>query len=97
MEAAVLEDTSHAPLPANAEAHTTLWPMNTLVINHAMTPTGIVAPLPPFTTSPMDVIHATLHTRVSLTPATPSTPHWNLSPEKPNSAQDPQPLITPTV
>ena len=61
------------------------------ITTHAMTPAVIVAPHPTVTTSPTEVTHATPQTRASLAPATPTTQHRNLSPEKPNNGQDPQP------
>ena len=39
-EAAVSEDTPHAPHPATAAAPTTLWLMDAPITTHAMTPTG---------------------------------------------------------
>ena len=58
-EVAVLEGTPHAPLPANAAAHVTLQPMDDPITTHAMTPTGIVTPLPAPATSPIDITDAT--------------------------------------
>ena len=62
-----------------------------------MTPAGIVTPHPALTTSPTDITHATLQTRASLTPATPTTQDRNIRPEKPSYAQDPQPSINLTI
>ena len=94
-EAAVLEGTPDAPLPATAAAHAALWLMDTPITTCTMTPTGIVTPHPTLATSPTDVSHATTETGTSLAPATPTAQHRNLSPEKPNSAQDPQSSINP--
>ena len=81
----------HTPLPATTAAHTTLQPMDTPVTPHTVIPTGIVAPHPAFTTSPTGATHATPQTTAALTPATPTTQHKDLSPEKSSNAQDPQP------
>ena len=81
-EAAVLEGTPHIPLPATAAVHAALWPIDTPITTHTMTPTDIVTPHPTLTTSPTDVTHTTLQTRASLTPATPTAQYINLSPEK---------------
>ena len=88
---AVLEGTPHAPLPANAGICTTFQLINAPITTYTVTPSDIVEPHPTFTTSPTDIILATLQTTASLAPATPITQHMNLSPEKPNNAQDPQP------
>ena len=51
-EAAILEGTSHAPLPVTAAACATPQPMDTPITPHAMTPIGIVAPCPALAISP---------------------------------------------
>ena len=88
-EAAVLEGTPCDPLPAMAATPTTLWPMDAPITTHATMPTGIVTPHPILTTS-ADVTHATQQTGAGLAPATPTALHRSLSPEKTNSAQDPE-------
>ena len=90
-KAAVLEGTPHTPLPATAAACTVLQEMGAPITPHAVTSTGIVAPHPALTTSPTDITHATPQAGSHLSPTTPTTQHRNLSPEKPNSAQDPHP------
>ena len=61
-EAAVLEDTPCTPLPATTAVHAALLPMDTVIIPHAMIPTGIVTPHPTLTTSPVGATHATTQT-----------------------------------
>ena len=82
-KAAALEGTPHAPLPSITAACTALWSMVGHITTCAMTPTGIVAPHPTLATSPTDITHATPQTEASLTSATPTKWHRNLSSEKP--------------
>ena len=96
-EAPVLEGTPHPPLSATIATHTILWLMNAPVTTCAMTPTGIVTNRPALATSPTDTTHTTEQTRAGLTPATSNAQHRNLSPEKPNNAQAPQPPINQTI
>ena len=90
IEAAILEGTPHAPLPATAAALPAPEQMYTPITIHAMTPTGIVTPHPTLATSPTYITHATPQTTASLAPATPTKQHRNLRQEKPKNAQDPQ-------
>ena len=97
MEAAVLEGTPHAPLPATTAACTALQPADVPITPHAMIPTGIVTSHPTLATSPTDTTHATPRTRAGLAPAATTTEHRDLSPEKSSNAQDPQSPINPTA
>ena len=84
---AVLEGTPHTLLPATTAGHTTLQPKDT-----SITPYTKVTPLPKLNTS---LTGATPWTGASLTPATPTTQHKDLSqsnaqnstPNKPNCPQ----------
>ena len=96
-EAAASEGSSSAPHQATAAACTTLQPMDAPIIIHTMTLTGIVAPHPTLTTSPMGVTHATPQTGASLTPATPTMLHREHSQEQPSYIQDLQPPLDPNV
>ena len=80
-EVTVYKRIPHAPFPATATACATLWLTDSLIITHAMTPTGIVTPHLELTTSPTDATHATSQTRASLAAATPTTLHWKHSPK----------------
>ena len=96
-EAAVLQGTPCAPLPATAAAHATLWLMDAPITTLAVTPTGIVAAQPALATSPTDDTNSTPQTGVGPTPATPTAQHRNLSPEKLSNVQDPKPTVNPTI
>ena len=96
-EAAVLEGKPHAPLPANAAAYATFWLMDVPITPHTVISAGIVTPYPALATSSTDITTATPWIGASLSPATPTAQHRNPSPEKPNSALDPQPLTNLTV
>ena len=93
--AVVLEGTPHTPLPANAAAHTSLQLMISPITPHVMIPTGIISSNSTLTTSPAGATHATPWTRASLTPATPTAQHKDLSPEMSSNAPDPQHPINP--
>ena len=87
-EAAVLEgipycssSTHHSSLSCPSADGCSCYP-------YAMIPTDIVTLHPTLTTSPVGATHATPWTRASLTPATPATPHKDLSPRKSSNAQD---------
>ena len=81
-EAAALEGTPHAPLPANAAACAAIQLMDAPGTLHTVKLTGIVAPHPAFTISPTGTTHGTPPTRASLTPAAPTTQHRILCPGK---------------
>ena len=89
-EAAVLEGTPYALL-AIAAAHAAPQLMNVPITPHAVISTGIAILHPALFTSPVGATHATLWIRASLTSATSSTQHKDVSPEKSCNAQDPQP------
>ena len=89
-QVAVSEGTPCTPHPATTAACAVLWLMVIPITTCIVTPTGIVAPHPTLATSLTDVTHTTPQTGPSLAPATPTTQHRNLSPEKPNNAQDPE-------
>ena len=96
-EAAVLEGTPCAPLPDTAAAYSALQPMDAPITPCTMTPTGTVTSHPTLTTSPTYISHTTPQTRASLAPATPTTQHGNISPEKPNNTKDPKLLLNPPI
>ena len=81
-EAVVLEGTPYTPPPTTPAACISLQLIDTLITPHAMVSMGIVTPHPALTTSPTDVTHTTPLARASLTPATPTSQHRNLSPQK---------------
>ena len=68
-QAAVLEGTPCALLPATTAACATLQPMDASITPYAM----IVTSHPTHATSPTGTTHTTPQTRVSLVPATPTT------------------------
>ena len=89
-EAAILEGTPHALLPATTVAGATPQPVGTPVTPCTVMPSGIVSLHPALTTSPMGTTHTTPWTGTNLTLAAPATQHKNLSPGKSSNAQDPQ-------
>ena len=92
MEVAVLEGKSCTPLSATTAAQMTLQLMDPPV-----TPHNIVTPHPTLATSPTDTTHVTPRTRVSLSPATPSTQCKDPNAGKSSNAQDPHPPINYTT
>ena len=81
-EAATLEGTMHALLPATAAAHIALQPMDKPITPCAMIPTGIVTPHPTLTISPAGATLTTPWTRASLTPGAPAMQYKILSPKR---------------
>ena len=79
-EAATLEGTPHALLPATAAACAALQLMDAPITPHAMIPTSIVEPHPTLAIFPTGTNHTTPQTRASLTPAAPTTQHKFPSP-----------------
>ena len=75
-EAATLEGTPHALLPATITACTTLQLRDAL----AVITTDIVAPHHAFAISPTGVTHTTPQTEATLTPVAPTMQHKILSP-----------------
>ena len=59
VESAISEGTPCTPNQTTAAGHITLWPIDTPITTHAITPTCIVTPHPALDTSPPDVTHAT--------------------------------------
>ena len=90
-EAAILEGTPCALLPATAAAHSAPEPMDAPISPHAMVPTGIVTLHPTLATSPMGSAHANSQNRADLVPATPATQHKDISPRESSNVQDPLP------
>ena len=94
------KSTHCAPYPATAVASTALQLTDTPISIHAMTHlTGTVALHSTLTTSPADVIHATiLQPKAGLTPAILTALHRKHSQwGKPSHAQDLQPPVNPTI
>ena len=87
-EAAVLEGTPHTLLQATTAAHAAPQPMDAPITPHAMIPTGIVTLHPTLTTSPVGTTHATPWTGASFSPATFTSHHKDLTPERSNNTQD---------
>ena len=79
-EAAALEGTPYALLPATTAACAALQLIDASITPHIIMPTGIVAPQPALTISPAGTIHATPQTTSSLPPAAPTMQHRILSP-----------------
>ena len=96
-EVAVSESTPCTPHPATTAACNNLWLMDAPITTHAVTPTGIVTLHPAPAIFPTDVIYTSPQTRSSLSPASPTTLHRNLSQEKPSNIQDLQPPINPII
>ena len=90
-EAAVLEGTPHALLPATAAAHAAPQLMDAPITPCTVIQKGIAALHPALTTSPVGTTHVTPQTGASLTPAAPSTQHKDLSPGMSHNAEDPEP------
>ena len=95
-EAAALEGTPHALLPATTAAHATLQPMDTPFIPCAMMPTGIVAPHHALSISPTGTTQTTPTDKSWSPPAIPIMPHKDPNPGKSSNAQDPQPSRNPS-
>ena len=101
-EAAVLEGTSDALLPAIVAGNTTLWLIDAPITTHSVTPPGIVTPHPILATSPTDITYPTLQTGAGLTPATPTTQQRNLSRKakqflRPSTPHEPNCFRTVTI
>ena len=79
-EAAALEGTPHALLPATTAAHTALQPMDAPITPHTKIQTGIVTPYPTLPISPADATHTTPLTGADLTPVVPTMQYSILSP-----------------
>ena len=75
-EAATLEDTPHAVLPAMTATCTTFQLMDAPTV----IPTGIVTPHPTLTISPTTATHTSPWAKATLTPAAPAMQHRILSP-----------------